>query len=368
MKKYSLLLVFSLLALSFVLSGCGILINPSSWPGITVYEDTVFVAYEGHVYALQVNNGIERWRFPEDADSNISFYAAPVLTEDGQLLVGSYSGSGNNGNNLYSLDPDQEGNENWHFDGASNRYISSPLASADGIFAPNADNTLYKLNADGVPFSNWSFQADEPLWSQPVLEGDRLYVSSMDHHLYALDANRGNIHWISQDLGSAIASPPTVGINGNLYVGTFGSQIVSINPANGKVLWASDTEDWVWSSPAEADGKLYVGDQSGTFLILDSSSGIELWRMEAEGAILGSPLLIDEKIYFASKAGSVYMVEPEGENDWKYNVIKNIEGEEVLLGPLVAAGDLILIGVVEPEVIVVAIDLDGNQEWVFPPD
>jgi outer membrane protein assembly factor BamB len=365
MKKYSLLLVFSLLALSFVLSGCGVLINPSSWPGISVYEDTVFVAYEGHVYALQVNNGIERWRFPAEADSSISFYAAPVVTEDGQLLVGSYSGSGNNGNNLYSLDPDR-GNENWHFDGASNRYIGSPLASAEGIFAPNADNTLYKLNADGVLFSNWSFQADEPLWSQPVLEGDRLYISSMDHHLYAIGEESGRIQWISEDLGSAVASPPIVGANGNLYVGTFGSQIASINPANGQVLWATDTEDWVWSSPTEADGKLYAGDQSGTFLILDSSSGDELWRMEADGAILGSPLIIDEKVYFASEAGSVYLVEPQGENDWDYEVIKHIEGR--LLGPLVAAGDLILIGVVEADSIVVAIDQNGDQEWAFTPD
>ena len=365
MKKYSLLLFFSVLALSLVLSGCGVLINPSSWPGITAYDDTVFVAYEDHVYALQVNNGIERWRFPEEADSNISFYAAPVLTEDGQLLVGSYSGSANNGNNLYSLDP-VRGNENWHFDGASNRYISSPLSSADGIFAPNADNILYKLNADGVPFSNWSFQADEPLWSQPVLEGNRLYLSSMDHHLYALDASTGDILWISQDLGSAIASPPIVGANGNLYVGTFGSQVIAINSAAGNVIWETVVDDWVWSSPAELNGKLYVGDQSGTFLILDSSSGDELWRMKADGAILGSPLIIGEKIYFASEAGSVYLVEPEGENDWDYEVIKHIEGR--LLGPPVAAGDLILIGVVEADDIVVAINQEGDQEWAFTPD
>jgi outer membrane protein assembly factor BamB len=122
----------------------------------------------------------------------------------------------------------------------------------------------------------------------------------------------------------------------------------------------------VWSNPAEAEGKLYVGDQSGTFLILDSSSGDELWRMKADGAILGSPLIIGEKIYFASEAGSVYLVEAEGRNDWKYDVIKNIEGR--LLGPLVAAGDLILIGVVEAEVILVAINQDGNQEWAFTPD
>lgn len=365
MKKYSAILIFSMLALSFLVSGCGVLIEPSSWPGISAYEDTVYVAYQGQVYALQVSNGIERWRFPDEADSNINFYAAPVLTDDDQLLVGSYSSGANNNNYLYSLDPGR-GNEIWRFEDASNRYISSPFVSANAIFAPNADNSLYKLDLAGVPIRNWSFQSDEPLWAPPVLEGGSIYLASMDHRIYAIGEESGRIQWISIDLGSAIASPPIVGINGNLYVGTFGSQIVSINPINGKVLWATDTKDWVWSSPSEADGKLFVGDQSGTFFVLDSSSGVELWRMKADGAILGSPLIIGEKIYFASEAGSIYLLEATGDNGWKYNVIKNIEGR--LLGPLIAAGNLIIIGVIEAEVIVVAIDQDGNQEWAFSPD
>lgn len=365
MKKYSLLLIITLFALSIVLTGCGVLINPSSWPGISVYEDTVYVAYESHVYALQANNGIERWRFPDEADSNINFFAAPVITSDGQLIVGSYSSGANNNNFLYSLEIER-GNQIWRFDGASNRYIGSPFVTSDAIFAPNADNTLYKINLNGLPNLNWSFQADEPLWAPPVLDGGRLYLASMDHHLYALGEESGRIEWISEDLGSAVASPPLVGANGDLFVGTFGSQIVSINPTNGRLRWASDTEDWVWSSPAEADGKLYAGDQSGTFFIWDSSSGNELWRMKADGAIIGSPLIIGAKIFFASEAGSVYVVEPVGENNWKYNVIKSIEGR--LLGPLVSAGNLILIGVVEAEVILVAIDQDGNQEWVFSPE
>lgn len=364
MKKNTLILIFSMFALS-LLSSCGVLIEPSSWPGISTNEDTAFVAYEGHVYALQLSNGIERWRFPDEADSNINFYAAPVLTDDNQLLVGSYSSGANNNNFLYSLDPGQ-GNEIWKFEDASNRYIGSVFASTKAIFAPNADNTLYKLDLNGVPIRNWSFQADEPLWAAPVLEDGNIFLASMDHRLYAIGEESGRIQWVTKDLGSAIASPPIVGENGNLYVGTFGNQIMSINSTNGKVLWATDMEDWVWSRPAEADGKLFAGDQSGTFIILDSSSGIELWRMTADGAILGSPLIIGDKIYFASEAGSIYLVETNGNNDWKYNVIKSIEGR--LLGPLVTAGDLILIGVVEGEAIVVAIDLDGNQQWAFEPN
>lgn len=365
MKKYLKLILFGLLALSILLTGCGVLIEPSSWPGISAYEDTVYVAYGGQVYALQLNSGNNLWRFPDEADSNIYFYAAPVLTSDGQLIVGSYSRGGTNSNNLYSLDS-KNGNQEWIFDEANNRYIGSPFANEEAIFAPNANNQLYKLDLDGNLISGWSFEANDPLWAQPVSNGDILFLASMDHHVYAFNSESGRLQWPPLDLGSAIASPPTLGENGTLYVGTFGSQIVAIDSRNGKIIWKLDTEDWVWSSPTEADGKLYVGDQSSTFLIIDASSGIELWRMTADGAIIGSPLIVGENIYFATESGSVYMLEADGENDWDFKIIKQLEGR--ILGPLVLAGEFILIGVVDADAILVAIDYNGNQEWVFSPE
>ena len=365
MKKNSQLLIISLFAVGFILSGCGVLVNPSSWPGIAADESTVYVASGPHLYALQLNNGNLKWRFPNESDSDISFYAAPVLTDDDQLLAGSYSASGNNGYSLYSLDPNR-GNEIWQFPEASNRYIASPLVSGEYVYAPNADNTLYKLGLNGRPVIGWSFEADDPLWAQPVLDGNSLYLTSMDHHIYALDAESGRIQWSSTDLGSAIASPPLVGANGTLYLGTFGSQILALNPANGDVIWRVDAEDWVWSSPSEAEGKLFVGDQSGVFYILEVDSGDELWRMQADGAILGSPLIIGEKVYFATETGSVYLVESSGEKAWGFAIIKQIEGR--ILGPLVVAGDFILVGVIESESLIIAIDQDGSQVWSFSPD
>ena len=367
MKKNLRLLIISLLAIGSILSGCGVLVEPSSWPGITADENTVYVSNDSHLYALQLNNGNLKWKFPLESDSDISFYAAPVLTRDGQLLVGSYSQSDNNGYSLYSLDPNR-GTKNWEFPDAGNRYIGSPLVTDVYIYAPNADNTLYKLDLQGNLISGWSFQADDPLWAQPVLEGDNLFLTSMDHHIYALDANSARYEWSPKDLGSAIASPPLIGTNGTLYVGTFGSQILAINPANGAVLWEAKTEDWAWSSPSEIDGKLFVGDQSGTFYILEAATGNELWRMQADGAILGSPLIIGNNVYFATEAGSVYLVESSGfgENVWTFDIIKRIEGR--ILGPLLAAGNLILIGSIESDSLITAIDQDGSQVWSFSPD
>jgi outer membrane protein assembly factor BamB len=98
MKKKHILRIIILLALSFVLSACGTRVLPASWPGITVAGDTVYVAYSNFVYALELDDGDEVWRFPKEAEGSQAFFAEPVLTKDGQLLIGAYNSL------FYSLD------------------------------------------------------------------------------------------------------------------------------------------------------------------------------------------------------------------------------------------------------------------------
>ena len=104
MKKTRTFLIISLLTLSMILSACGSRMSASSWPGISVNENEVYLAYNQHVYALDLNSVNqsqiqEKWRFPAEAQANVTFFTPPVLTEDGQLLVGGYD------NVFYSLDP-----------------------------------------------------------------------------------------------------------------------------------------------------------------------------------------------------------------------------------------------------------------------
>ncbi len=63
-----------------------------------------------------------------------------------------------------------------------------------------------------------------------------IYIPSMDHHLYAIDAQSGNIKWTSDALGGSLVGTPALSPEGVLYVGTFGSQLVAIDSNNGKTL------------------------------------------------------------------------------------------------------------------------------------
>jgi hypothetical protein len=212
MKPKNIMLILVVLIAAVLLSGCGgDAFAASSWPSILVDEEISYVSYNQYVYALNVQDGQLRWRYPENGEAAKTFYAEPTLTEDGQLIVGSYNGS------LYSLNP-QTGTENWTFDQAGGRFIGAPLAQGSRIYAPSADHRLYALDLNGKEV--WRFEGSQgPLWAQPLLDEERqqLYLPSMDHNLYAINPETGQLVWQANLNGSLVGTP--VLEDGVLYTG-----------------------------------------------------------------------------------------------------------------------------------------------------
>jgi outer membrane protein assembly factor BamB len=357
--KYKYLAILSILLFSTILlSACaGGATAASSWPGLAVGNETAYVAFNNHVYAVQLSNGTQQWRYPAERDNSITFYADPVLSPDGQLIVGGYNRI------LYSLNP-ENGSSNWQFNQAENRYIASPLVNEEGIFAPAADENLYALTLSGQP--RWSFTSQDEAWARPASgnDCDCLYLPAMDHTVYAIDPNDGTQIWQSIELGGAIVGEPALSEEGILYIGTFGSEIVALDANNGSVLWRVPTDGWVWSGPTLVDDRLYFGDLDGNFYALDAGDGSEIWQLTPEqlnGEIVGSPLVIEEDIYIATQGGNLYNIDLDGNIDWTQAV-----GGQLYTTPK-EAGDLILVAPTQSDEILVAYSKEGVKEWGFIP-
>ena len=348
-KRFSTFAV--LILASLFLSACGGGFGASSWPGIMVdaESNTAYLAYNQQVYALNATTGQEQWRFPQEADTRITFFAAPQLTGDGQLLVAGYN------NVLYSLDP-ATGSLNWQFAG-NDRFVGSPLSVNGTIYAPNADRNLYALSSQGEML--WSFRSEEPQWAQPVSNGEEVYVTSMDHFLYALDAE-GNPVW-KQDLEGTIVGSPALSDDGTLFVGSFGSEVLAVNGRNGRIAWRAETEDWVWGGPSLVGEAVYIADLSGQIYAFDAQTGRELWRVDAQSGITGTPLVVDEQIYVGTEDGRLLSLTLDGSTRWT----QTVEGQ--LYSSPQAAGDLVLVGVVGADAILIAFDNNGNIAWSFIP-
>ncbi|MGD2159497.1 MAG: PQQ-like beta-propeller repeat protein [Anaerolineales bacterium] len=346
--------LLSIIFIGITLSACsGRAGTATGWASVIADEENAYLAYNNHVYAINLTNGIERWHYPAEPDNNITFFAAPALTPDNQLIVGGYD------NNLYSLDPTNAG-LNWTFEESQNRYIAGPKVTENGIFSPSADKNLYAVDFNGERL--WQpFETEQPLWSTPAVGNncDCIYLPSMDHRVYAIDTSTGGMIWKTQDLGGAIVGTPEVSDDGVLYVGTFENEMLALDTLNGEIVWRFPTEDWVWAGPTLDGQHLYFGDLSGTFYALKRSSGELDWKIQPGGAIVGKPLVTEEGIYFTTEDGSIVSVSEDGTPRWNQTIEGNLHA-----GP-VQANDLILVPTSQIQSLVIALDENGVQKWVF---
>ena len=355
MKPKKIFLIITFLFLTFFISACSSTLYASSgWHGLASSTDTVYLAAGNQVYAIDLNTGSENWRYPAKVNSKISFYANPMLTSDGQLLLSGYDSS------LYSVNP-VTGSENWIFTDSTNRLIASPLVTQNMIYQPSTDGYIYAIDLTGKAV--WSKETDGPLWARPAdnPDCDCIFVASMDHMVYSFDASTGRMLWKSPDLGGAIVSTPAVSSNGTLFIGTFGKEMIALDATNGAILWRFTTQDWVWSGPALADEVLYFGDLAGYFYALNATDGTSLWRIQPQDAIVDTPIIVEDKIYLTTESDKIFIVSTAGEI-----ISSKVIGGMIYSSPVVT-GDTVLVAPTNFDVLLVALNLDGNQKWTFTP-
>jgi outer membrane protein assembly factor BamB len=356
MKSKKTILISTFILVSIFLSACSSTIYSStSWHGLTASSDVTYLAAGGQVYAVDLNTGTQKWKYPPDKANAKGFYANPVLTQDGnQLFVPSYD------KNLYSLDP-TTGSEKWHYSGSTNRLIASPLVTQNMIYQPSSDGYIYALDMTGKQV--WAKQTGGPIWAQPATNPNCgcIYVTSMDHKVYSVDAGTGRELWLSQDLGGALVGTPAVGPDGTLYVGTFGKELIALDATNGSIKWRFTTQNWVWAGPALANNTLYFGDLSGYFYALNAADGTSLWRIQPQNAIVDTPVVSGDNLYFTTEADTLYTVGTAG------NIINSkVIGGVIYSSPIIV-GDTILIAPTGFTSLLVAVNLNGNQKWMFTP-
>jgi outer membrane protein assembly factor BamB len=317
---------------------------------------------DGSVYAINLNDGKQAWTYP--GSTKLLFHAPPVITQDGLVIVGSagteYS--------LIALDPNDINSENtptiaWRFTGAKDHWVAAPLVVENKLFAANSDGNLYVLDLqDGQSAKEATVvNIGGRLWAQPTTDGERIYVTSLDHSVTALDANTYKILW-QDELGGAVPGSAVIGADGMLYVGSLASQLERFDPVTGKHQPVLDAENWIWSTPSVEGDTLYFSDVDGNFYSYNTSTGSLNWKpVKPDGAITASPLVLGDSVLLASESGSVYQISKDGRSKlWSQ------PGGKIYTTP-VATGDLILVSPLETEFYLTALDLNGLQGWKFPP-
>jgi outer membrane protein assembly factor BamB len=358
MKTNRLPLFLALTLLALALSACGGTPAAATWPGLAASQDAAYLANGSIVYAVRLSDGEQLWSFPEKPSAKLSYYANPVLTEDGHLLLGS-SGSDHH---FFVLDA-ATGKEIWSFLGAGDHWVSSPLVVGQIVYAPNADGNLYvfDLSIPGEDKLIETVSLGGKSWSTPVLAGDRLIVPTLDHNIRFFDVKTLK-EQNSHVLGGAIAGNGTLG-DDRFYIGSFDSAMVAMNASDGGPVWITPVQSWIWSAPLLVDGTLYFGDLGGNFYVINAADGSIKDTIPVGDGVLASPILAGGKIIFVTEGGTVYSLEPGTDKPFSLEKLDS----KIYTTP-VLAGDLILVAPFQSKTaLLIALDKDGKQVWTFTP-
>jgi outer membrane protein assembly factor BamB len=364
--------LFFVLAASVFLSGCAGQVA-SNWPGITVDATNAYLSDAAHVYVVKLSDGTDATtqttdgqiplRFPLKTDGNLSFYAAPAFTSDGQMLVGN---AAQNNHLFYSVNP-ATGNINWSFEGASGMWLANALVSGNFIYAPGGNGTLYMFDLKGQ--KQWEVSISKhSLWSGPVTDGKLVYIATLDHEVFALDPKSGAQRW-KVTLDNAILGAPAL-VDGTLYVGTLSAKLYALNTADGSQKWATTLKDSAWATPAVSGGVLYIGTsyakdgnpKAGKLYALNVADGQVIWSRDEESAIIASPLALSDQVVYGTETGHIQSLNLDGTPKWQ----ADIEKAKILTAP-VLAGETILVAPMQSSYLLAAYNLAGAQKWTFTP-
>lgn len=305
-------LAFCLILLLLVTLGCTRINMAQGWSGTLVDGDhLILTSMDGHVMVLDRKTGKHIWkpdliRVNEKEEDKRAAYGMPAVS-NGIVFVGVYDGK------LQAMAKDTGRVVETEVVSDDFEIIGGPLIHQNKLFIGATDGILrsYSLEFSNqqVSFNDeWEFEVGGEIWSTPVISGETLIITSLDHSVYALKKDTGELLWIAKT-GGAIAATPTVEKN-TVYVGSFDGVFYAFDLFTGEEIWTFDkASNWYWGKAVINGDMIYVPSLDGNLYALDVNSGKKEWELETQGAIVGSPTIVSDMLVVGSTDGELRIVE-----------------------------------------------------------
>lgn len=255
-----------------------------------VFEESLFFGSEDKlVHAVNMRSGKVVWTYATDGRVRSS----PRIA-DGHVFVGS------DDRMLHAINL-ATGRRAWTVD-AGGEVRSTPFVTPDLIYFGAESGDFICANFNGN--IKWRFKAKRSLTSSPWVYKDTVFVSSVDNHLYALDAKSGWAVWRFRMDKPSISSPAVA--DDMVFVGCSDAHIYAVDARSSKEIWRFKTEHQVNGSPVLYKDALYCGSIDGNLYCIEYKTGRMRWKFNTKGPITGTPVVYDDIIYVGSNDHLVY--------------------------------------------------------------
>lgn len=266
-------------------------------------ELLVFVGSEDHyMYALGTNDGKVVWKYRTLG----KIMSTAAFSYDGHIM---YFGS--NDGNVYALRT-ADGSVVWTHktDGA---VVASPRVGVNGtVYIGSHDKILYALEGK-TGSAMWTSNLGCPIWGTVAVDHEKRLVftgcasdksntsdAQSTPHVFALNANSGEIVWKFESAGSVYSSPALLPGGQTVFFASLDHNIYALDRETGKLYWSCDTGSEVESSPvlSRLDGALFVGLIKDQLIAVDTMSGPLAgkikWTVNAGGEVVSSPVITED--------------------------------------------------------------------------
>jgi outer membrane protein assembly factor BamB len=239
---------------------------------------------DGFFYAVQAANGVTKWSFPIRSEG----IGAPLVANDAVYFLAGNSAA-------YAVRA-STGEQIWFYNRPDPADITVRGASEPSLYGKNlylgfSDGALVVLDKDKgtvvweKPLSTNARFKDVD--AKPVIDGERVYISSYDGQLYCLNALNGQTLWVSDEGGF---TPVTIFEN-TIYYSTSTRKLMALDKVSGKQLWSVDLKKTVASQPVVYRGLVLASEWSGSLKAFDQLTGRLVTAFDTGRGVTSRPAL-----------------------------------------------------------------------------
>ncbi len=206
----------------------------------------------------------------------------------------------------------------------------------------------------------WRTDMDTPMTGAPTIKDGRVFVSSNNNEVFAMDLLTGEVLWSDQAIAESarvLGSPSPAAVEDIVVAPYSSGEVIAYLATNGRRLWdealsspgqftpISSIND-IAARPVLSGGLVFAASQSGVLAAIDGRTGSRIWQQPIGStqapALVGTYLFIvstnAELICINAGSGQVFWVKQLEQ----YEKVKKKKGRITYSGPLAASNRIVL--------------------------
>ncbi|MBT4498398.1 MAG: PQQ-binding-like beta-propeller repeat protein [Gemmatimonadetes bacterium] len=198
----------------------------------------------------------------------------------------------------------------WTFE-TGGEIVSTPVIGSGRVYVSSTDGKVYALDvAEGSQV--WDFDAGDAVEASPMLLDSVLYVGSLEGVFFALSAETGQVLW-KAELGSGVYGSANwaevgEGAEKSILTGCYDNRLYCFGAVSGELKWTYETENYINGAPATDGRQAVFGGCDAILHIVDVADGSKIGGVDVGSYIPGSAAVVDGHAYVGHYNGGMVCI------------------------------------------------------------